>query len=60
MQPWAGEQWWICQAAIMHMHVQDENSILPTLYVTQYIERYQFSADWNFSYGETKSKYLKI
>ena len=30
------------------------------LYVTQHIERYQFSEDWILSYGDVKSKYLKI
>ena len=29
-------------------------------YVTQHIERYQLSKDWIVSYGDTKSKYLKI
>ncbi len=26
----------------------------------QYIERYQLSKDWILSYGDAKSKYLKI
>ncbi len=28
--------------------------------VTQHIERYQVSEEWTFSYGDAKSKYLKI
>ena len=28
--------------------------------VSQHIERYQLSGDWILSYGDAKSKYLKI
>ncbi len=28
--------------------------------VSQHIERYQLSEDWILSYGDAKSKYLKI